>query len=188
MGSGQKVTERPRNRWQRAPSTRATPPATPRRCHQCHHLLRRRHRGQPLDHGAAHGARARAAAARMRRDPMQGRVERSSSGQHCMRADLTALAPAPNPAPQVGGLKLTYSVHTAPGADPGGNTKDNQVRHQLHGHCMGACMHAGTHARMCHGRMHVPYACTHACVRACLCRRMRADHLGSSKQQQCGAG
>jgi hypothetical protein len=28
---------------------------------------------------------------------------------------------------QVGQLKATYSVHTQPGADPGGNTKDNQV-------------------------------------------------------------
>lgn len=28
---------------------------------------------------------------------------------------------------QVGNLRIAYSVHTAPGADPGGNTKDNQV-------------------------------------------------------------
>ncbi|KIY98047.1 Protein phosphatase 2C containing protein [Monoraphidium neglectum] len=27
---------------------------------------------------------------------------------------------------KVGGMRITYSVHTAPGADPGGNTKENQ--------------------------------------------------------------
>jgi hypothetical protein len=28
---------------------------------------------------------------------------------------------------QAGSHRVTYSVHTAPGADPGGRTKDNQV-------------------------------------------------------------
>jgi hypothetical protein len=31
---------------------------------------------------------------------------------------------------QVGGLKVSYSVHTHAGADPGGGTKDNQVTSQ----------------------------------------------------------
>lgn len=35
--------------------------------------------------------------------------------------------PLPHVTVQVGNLRVTYSVHTHPGTDPGGNVKENQV-------------------------------------------------------------
>jgi hypothetical protein len=44
------------------------------------------------------------------------------------RAHTRGAPPLPPAAHQVGGLRIAWSAHTHPGADPGGNTKDNQVR------------------------------------------------------------